>query len=94
MPKSRPLPNRKDTRKEVYALLGNILGRGLTIPEHNEVKEVIEKYIKGVLNGLDVNEKPRTHHLLCTECTAKRTIVGTKEIKNVYKGKRRGFVAQ
>lgn len=81
-------------RKQMYALLEAVIDRELTHDEHNQVKTITEAYIKGVLNGLDINETPRTHYLICTECAAKKTVVGYKEIKSVYKGKRRGFVAE
>lgn len=80
-------------RKQLYALLGSIIDRKLTIDEHNQVKDVTEAYIKGVLNGLSINEKPRTHHLICSKCAATKTVTGYKEVKNAYKGKRRGFIA-
>lgn len=93
MSKEKHIPNRKDMRKELYALFSNILGREITADEHQQIKFIVENYIKSVFSGLEINEKPRTHKLICSECAASKTVIGHKEIKNVYKGKRRGFVA-
>lgn len=87
-------PSKKAVRKDVYDIMQKVLGRELTIDEHTEVRQTVNMYLEDVANYQKLIETPREHHLICSECAAKKTVVGYKQIKNVYKGKRRGFVSE
>lgn len=71
----------------------DVLGRNLTVSEQDKVRTAINSCIDSFIGHKEWNLTPRTHHLICSECAAKKTVAGQKEIKNAYRGKRRGFVA-
>lgn len=81
----------------MYDLIHEIIGRTLTPEEHENLKEVIREYLSQCDEFARATEAlhkgPLTHKLICKNCAATKEVVGHKEFKNAYKGKRRGFVA-
>lgn len=81
----------------MYDVIHDIIGRVTTPEEHQRLKEVIREYLSHCdeyANAVEALHKgPLTHELVCKECASKKTVVGYKEFRNAYKGKRRGFVA-
>ena len=72
-----------------------LLGRNLSPDEHDTLREIINTRIETETEWLKTmqNLQRREHKLICSECAKSKTVFGGREIRNAYKGKRRGFVA-
>ncbi len=73
-----------EIRLQMYGYVSGILGRELSVPEHDEIKRIMSLYSK-LERPVQHNPGKVTHEYICKQCKSQKMAVGHSSHKSMEK---------